>query len=241
MSLNGIEGNFHDKIYPLKEILPNELVNNLLAFYLVPSRKQKYDSIIVNSKHFTIVASWIVIEKEYAICCHSNLDPDFGIDCNGGSSDIELHSIENRWSSHPNSYLDIDIPRNYEVENYEVFQHMIEDGKLNSNIIESQVLFKTFEGIAHITYVWVLSVDRLRCLARSYDDYERLFETDEGYDVIIYAGEDENVKELHALSNILCIRSQYFRTALSNEWVKKKDGKFILEKPTISPNIFKII
>ncbi|CAB4384773.1 unnamed protein product [Rhizophagus irregularis] len=73
------------------------------------------------------------------------------------------------------------------------------------------------------------------------DDYEKLFETDEGYDVIIYAGENENVKELHAYSNILRIRSQYFCTALSDKWAKKKDGKFILEKPNISPNIFKII
>jgi hypothetical protein len=72
-------------------------------------------------------------------------------------------------------------------------------------------------------------------------DFEKLFETDEGYDVIIYAGENENVKELHALSNILRVRSQYFRTALSNEWAKKKNGKFILEKPNISPNIFKMI
>ncbi|RGB42269.1 hypothetical protein C1646_751167 [Rhizophagus diaphanus] len=73
------------------------------------------------------------------------------------------------------------------------------------------------------------------------DDYEKLFETDEGYDVIIYVGENENVKKLHAYSNILRIRSQYFRTALSDKWAKKKDGKFILEKPNISPNIFKII
>ncbi|EXX64198.1 hypothetical protein RirG_145090 [Rhizophagus irregularis DAOM 197198w] len=73
------------------------------------------------------------------------------------------------------------------------------------------------------------------------DDYEKLFEADEGYDVIIYAGENENVKELHAYSNILRIRSQYFHTALSDKCAKKKDGNFILEKPNISPIIFKII
>jgi hypothetical protein len=73
------------------------------------------------------------------------------------------------------------------------------------------------------------------------DDYERLFETDEGYDVIIYAGENENIKEFHAHSIILRTRSQYFCTAFSNVWEKKKDGKFILEKPNISPKIFKII
>ncbi|CAB4377946.1 unnamed protein product [Rhizophagus irregularis] len=72
-------------------------------------------------------------------------------------------------------------------------------------------------------------------------DYEKLFETDEGYDVIIFAGENENGKEIHAFSNILRIRSQYFRTELSNELTKKKDGKFIFNFPNISPQLFKII
>ena len=34
-------------------------------------------------------------------------------------------------------------------------------------------------------------------------DYEKLFETEIGYDVIIYSGEEQNVKEIHAHSNIL--------------------------------------
>ena len=72
-------------------------------------------------------------------------------------------------------------------------------------------------------------------------DYEKLFETEIGYDVIIYAGEEPNIKEIHAHSNILCIRSQYFRTAFSNEWAEKKVGKFILRKPNISPQLFNII
>ncbi|GBC46118.2 hypothetical protein GLOIN_2v1478619 [Rhizophagus irregularis DAOM 181602=DAOM 197198] len=38
------------------------------------------------------------------------------------------------------------------------------------------------------------------------NDYEKLFEAEIGYDVIIYAGEEPNVKEIHAHSNILCIR-----------------------------------
>ena len=79
------------------------------------------------------------------------------------------------------------------------------------------------------------------CWQEVIKDYERLLEIDEGCDIIIYAGENENVKELHAHSNILRIRSQYFRAALSNEWMKKRDGKFILEKPNISPHIFEII
>jgi hypothetical protein len=73
------------------------------------------------------------------------------------------------------------------------------------------------------------------------NDYKKLFEEEIGYDVIIYAGEEPNVKEIHAHSNILCIRSQYFRTAFSNEWAEKKDGKFILKKPNISPKLFNII
>ncbi|POG71261.1 hypothetical protein GLOIN_2v1876131 [Rhizophagus irregularis DAOM 181602=DAOM 197198] len=73
------------------------------------------------------------------------------------------------------------------------------------------------------------------------NDYEKLFETEIGYDVIIYAGEEPNIKEIHAHSNILCIRSKYFRTAFSNEWAEKQDGKFILKKPNISPHLFDII
>ena len=71
------------------------------------------------------------------------------------------------------------------------------------------------------------------------NDYEKLLEIDEGYDVIIYAGENENVKEIRAYSNILRIRSEYFRKELVEE--KKKDGKFIFNKPNISPHNFKII
>ena len=67
------------------------------------------------------------------------------------------------------------------------------------------------------------------------NDYEKLFEEEIEYDVIIYAGEDQDAKEIHAHSNILSIRSQYFRTAFSNEWAEKKDEKFILRKQNISP------
>ena len=61
-------------------------------------------------------------------------------------------------------------------------------------------------------------------------DYEKLFETEIGYDVIIYAGEEQNVKEIRAHSNILSVRSQYFRTAFSNEWAEKKRWKIYFQK-----------
>ena len=72
------------------------------------------------------------------------------------------------------------------------------------------------------------------------NDYEKLFEKEIGYDVIIYIGEEPNVKEIHAHSCVLSIRSKYL-TAFSNEWAEKKDGKFIFRKPNISPNLFNII
>ncbi|GES81015.1 hypothetical protein GLOIN_2v189594 [Rhizophagus clarus] len=73
------------------------------------------------------------------------------------------------------------------------------------------------------------------------EDYEKLFKTERGYDVIIFAGENEDLKEIHAHSLILCSRSQYFCAAFYNDWVEKKDGKFILKKPNISSELFKII
>ncbi|RIA97529.1 hypothetical protein C1645_871284 [Glomus cerebriforme] len=73
------------------------------------------------------------------------------------------------------------------------------------------------------------------------NDYEKLLENEKRYDVIIYAGEDKNLKEIYAHSLVLCTRSQYFCAAFSNEWVKKKNGKFIFKKPNISPELFKII
>ena len=72
-------------------------------------------------------------------------------------------------------------------------------------------------------------------------DFEKLLVTEIGYDVVIYAGENENMKELHAHSLILCTRSQYFRSALSNKWTEKKEGKFIFKKTNISPQLFEII
>ncbi|GES81067.1 hypothetical protein GLOIN_2v1870090 [Rhizophagus clarus] len=69
-------------------------------------------------------------------------------------------------------------------------------------------------------------------------DYEKLFETELGYDVIIHAEEELNIKEIHAHSDIL---SQYFHSTFSNEWAEKKDGKFVIKKPNVSPHLFNII
>ena len=81
----------------------------------------------------------------------------------------------------------------------------------------------------------------LECFQEVAKDLENLFDSEKDYDVIIYAGENENVKEIHAHSLILSTRSQYFCAAFSNKWAEKKDGKFIFKKPNISPYFFKII
>ncbi|GBC07290.1 hypothetical protein RclHR1_07360013 [Rhizophagus clarus] len=73
------------------------------------------------------------------------------------------------------------------------------------------------------------------------NDYGKLLENDEGYDVIIYVSENENEKEIHAHSVILRIRSQYFRAAFSKECHEKIDGKFIFRRPNISSQLFEII
>ncbi|GBC07284.1 hypothetical protein RclHR1_07360007 [Rhizophagus clarus] len=77
------------------------------------------------------------------------------------------------------------------------------------------------------------------CPQEVINDLERLL-IDEEYDVIIYAGENENVKEIHAHSSILRIRSQYFHTAFSNG-SEKENGKFIFRIPNIPPQLFEMI
>ena len=79
------------------------------------------------------------------------------------------------------------------------------------------------------------------CLQEVANDLKDLLENEKDYDVIIYVGENGNVKEIHAHSLILTARSQYFYKAFSNKWAEKKDGKYIFKKPNISPHFFKII
>src|SRR4051794_11662173 len=72
-------------------------------------------------------------------------------------------------------------------------------------------------------------------------DIGQLFSTGDNYDLIIQAGEGQDMKEFFAHSLILSARSTYFKTALSKEWVKKENGIIIFKKPNISPEIIEII
>src|ERR1051325_8522478 len=61
---------FLDKVYPLKKSLPEDLINDLIIFHIVPNRKldiqspRKYGSTLIQRKHFAVFASWIDKKEE---------------------------------------------------------------------------------------------------------------------------------------------------------------------------------
>lgn len=72
-------------------------------------------------------------------------------------------------------------------------------------------------------------------------DFSSILKDVNDYNVIIKVGENNNIKEFKAHSAILCSRSEYFKGALSNNWVTKKNGMIIYEKPNITPKVFDMI
>ena len=74
------------------------------------------------------------------------------------------------------------------------------------------------------------------------DDFSNLLNSSDYYDIEIKVGEGEDVKIFKAHSMILKARSLYFRTALSNNWIRKSDnGNILFEKENISPKVFEIL
>ncbi|CAG8641043.1 23212_t:CDS:2 [Gigaspora rosea] len=55
------------------------------------------------------------------------------------------------------------------------------------------------------------------------EDFKNLYETKEYHDTIITVGEEPNVEQIPAHSVILCTRSSYFHSALSDRWAERKD------------------
>ncbi|CAB4394935.1 unnamed protein product [Rhizophagus irregularis] len=72
------------------------------------------------------------------------------------------------------------------------------------------------------------------------NNYKKLYESKEGYDVKIYAGEKPNVKEFHVHSLILKSQSKIFQTLLTKD-IQKKDGYYILNLNNNSPKFVEII
>ena len=73
------------------------------------------------------------------------------------------------------------------------------------------------------------------------DNFGRLLEWADDFNTIIQVGKQPEIKSFEAHSVVLRARSEYFRTALSSSWSRKQGGKYIFEKPNISPNVFEII
>jgi len=61
------------------------------------------------------------------------------------------------------------------------------------------------------------------------------------YNVIIQVGENQNTKEFRAHSVILRARSPYFKSALSTNWITKKDNMIMFSKPNVIPSVFDMI
>ena len=70
---------------------------------------------------------------------------------------------------------------------------------------------------------------------------EELYKTEANYDVIIHIGKEPNFKEFHAHSIFLSCRSIYFNDILSAKDVERKDGKYVIKKPNITPQAFDVI
>ncbi|CAG8523101.1 7312_t:CDS:2, partial [Paraglomus brasilianum] len=73
------------------------------------------------------------------------------------------------------------------------------------------------------------------------DNFSRLLEWADDFNTIIQVGKQPEIKSFEAHSVVLRARSEYFRTALSSSWSRTQGGKYIFEKPNISPNVFEII
>ena len=61
------------------------------------------------------------------------------------------------------------------------------------------------------------------------------------YDLQIVVGQGPSTKTFEAHSLILRAHSPYFNAALSSAQPKEANGKMVLSKPNIAPNVFSII
>jgi hypothetical protein len=72
-------------------------------------------------------------------------------------------------------------------------------------------------------------------------DFSSILNDADDYNVIIQVSENNNIKEFRAHSVILRARSRYFKSALSSEWITKKNNMIIFNKPNINSTVFDII
>ncbi|CAG8573484.1 2877_t:CDS:2 [Paraglomus occultum] len=79
------------------------------------------------------------------------------------------------------------------------------------------------------------------CYAQFSNNFLKLFETGNNFDLILHAGDQKDRKEFKVHTQILCAQSTYFQAALSKKWLKKKGDCYIFEKTNIEADVFEII
>ncbi|RIA83522.1 BTB/POZ protein [Glomus cerebriforme] len=73
--------------------------------------------------------------------------------------------------------------------------------------------------------------------------FGHLLKTELDYNVVIYIGEEPDIKEFHAHHIILRCRSEYFNDIISYDDIEKQDvnGNYIIKIPNIVPQAFDVI
>jgi hypothetical protein len=72
-------------------------------------------------------------------------------------------------------------------------------------------------------------------------DISSILNDADDFNVIIQVGENNNTKEFRAHSIILRARCPYFKSALSSEWITKKNDMIMFNKPNIKPTVFEMV
>ncbi|CAB4373506.1 unnamed protein product [Rhizophagus irregularis] len=60
-------------------------------------------------------------------------------------------------------------------------------------------------------------------------------------DVIIYVGKEPDFKEFQSNSKIMRSKSDYFKKILSDKNIEKKDEKYVIKIPDVTPQVFDVI
>jgi hypothetical protein len=72
-------------------------------------------------------------------------------------------------------------------------------------------------------------------------DFSLIMNDANDFNVIIQVGENQNIKEFRAHSVVLNARSTYFKSALSTNWVTKRNNMIMFNKPNVTPTIFEMV
>ncbi|CAG8500894.1 10417_t:CDS:2 [Paraglomus brasilianum] len=76
---------------------------------------------------------------------------------------------------------------------------------------------------------------------RPYSQLSDFNKDEKKYDLLIIAGNEQDRKTFKAHISILSTRSIYFRAALSETWLRRKEQYYVFEKPNVAPELFKVI